>query len=160
MVRVKPIIVAGLGNPLMSDDGIGIRIVQILSRKKNDFPTVEFRDIGLSVHGVIHAIAHRKTAILVDCAFMGESPGVIRRFETKDVVSKHSRSPMDIHGADLFDIITLSRRLGECPSHVIIFAIEPADVSPGQSLSPDLENRLVTYCSLVAEELKRYISIT
>jgi len=157
---MKSIVVVGLGNPLMSDDGVGIRIIHSLSQRKNEFPHVEFRDIGAAVHGVIHAIAHRRTAILVDCAFMGEPPGTIRRFETGDVVSKHMKHPTDLHGADLFDIIALSRRLGECPPDVVIFAVEPVNVSPGHSLSPELENRLEEYTLMIATELEKVPSTT
>lgn len=149
---MNPIVVIGLGNLLMSDEGIGIHVLRALAARPGDLPGVDLVDAGASGMSALHAMAHRRKAILVDCAFMGEEPGAVRRFTPSEVASRKELAGFSLHEGDLLDAIDLSRRLGECPEQIVIFGIQPEHVGPGEKLSPALRRRLDEYARMVRSE--------
>lgn len=149
----KSSIVLGLGNPLMSDEGIGVRIVERLQKRATQFPEVEFLDAGTGGMNVLHLIANRKKAIIVDCALMGQAPGTICRFAPDDVKSVKQVSHFSLHDVDILKVLELSRQLDECPPEVIIFGIEPEKVEQGTTLSLILAARMGEYVQLVGNSL-------
>jgi hydrogenase maturation protease len=151
---VKPVVVIGLGNPLMSDEGVGVHVIRELSARAGEFPGIEFLDAGTSGMVALHAMAGRRKAVFVDCARMGGSPGTIRRFRPDDVASRKVLSGLSLHEGDLMSIIELSRRIGECPADVVIFGVEPECFDPVQELSPALASRLAAYVEQIVSELK------
>jgi len=145
-------IVIGLGNPLMGDDGIGIRLVNDLAVEFAG-DAVEFADAGTSGMCVLHLIAGRKKAFLIDCALMNADPGTIRRFTPDDITARNILAHLSNHEGSLLEILDLSRRLGELPEEVVIFGIEPVRVSPGEYLSPTLAEQLDYYRQFIGKEL-------
>ena len=152
---MKPILIICLGNPLMRDEGIGIRLASELLVHLADNPHVEVMDLGTGGFSVMHAIVGREKIIFVDCAIMGQAPGLIHRFTPEQVSSKKLRMRYSLHEGDLLNTIDLSRRLGECPEDLVIFGIEPKEISDGQGLTSELENNIQQYVQTILKELDR-----
>ena len=72
---MKNIVVVGIGNILKTDEGIGVRILRELCKCDDEFPSIDFVDLGSGGMGLLHVIAHRKKAVIIDCAFMESLPG-------------------------------------------------------------------------------------
>ncbi len=149
----KETLVAGLGNLMMSDEGIGPRVVERLMANAGRFPQVDFVEPGSSLIGVVHALAGRRKAILIDCVIMGEPPGTMRRFSPDEVVSVKEMKNLSLHEGDLLSALELSRGLGEYPGEVAIFGIQPESMAPGDRLSKALQERLESYAEMVLREL-------
>ncbi|MFC1965654.1 hydrogenase maturation protease [Chloroflexota bacterium] len=149
----KDIVVGGLGNTLMSDEGIGIHVLHEVMACPECPDNVEFVELGSSAMNVVHAIAGRQKAVLIDCAFMGESAGTIRRFTLDEVTSTKTMTHLSLHEGDLLGALELSRRLGEYPQNVIIFGIQPESITQGEHLSSPLQERLAAYATTVLQEL-------
>jgi hydrogenase maturation protease len=149
----KGIVVVGLGNTLMTDEGIGIHILRQLMSCSERLTHVDLVEAGSSTMAVVHAIAGRQKAILIDCARMGEAPGTIRRFTPDDVVSTKTLPGLSLHEGDLLSALELSHKLGEHPQQVVIFGIQPETIGPGEGLSPTLRQRLQEYVGAVGPEL-------
>jgi hydrogenase maturation protease len=137
----------------MSDEGIGVRVVQRLAGEARRFPGAEFVDAGAAGMKLLHIMSGREKVVVVDCAFMGEEAGTIRRFVPNEVRSGKTLAGFSLHEGDVLSIIHLARRLDEHPPDVVIFGIEPRDVSPGERLSPGLEERLDSYVARIGDEL-------
>ncbi len=150
---MKPVLVAGLGNPLMRDEGVGIRIVEMLAARDQDFPRAEFVDLGTGGLDVLHAMSGREKAVFIDCAFMGASPGEVRKFDPQQVTSVKAGPGASAHHGDLLRTIEIAGCLGDRPDRIVIFGIEPKCVAPGEELSQELEARLAEYVQAVAQEL-------
>ncbi len=150
---MRPVVVISLGNPLMSDEGIGPRVLELLAAEAGRFPGVDFVDAGTSLLGAVHSMAGRRKAVLVDCAVMGAEPGALRRFTPAEVASRKSSPGFSLHEGDLLSAIDLSRRLGECPPEIVLFGIQPASMEMGERLSPVLEARLGDYAAAIRTEL-------
>ena len=150
---MKPTLIICLGNPLMKDEGIGIRMASELMVHLTDNPHVEVMDLGTGGLSVMHAIDGREKIIFVDCAIMGQTPGLIYRFTPEQVSSKKIRMRYSLHEGDLLNTIELARRLGQCPDDIVIFGIEPKEVSDGQGLTSELENNIPQYVQTILKEL-------
>ena len=81
----KTVIVIGLGNTLMSDEGVGVRVLQQLFDFAGRFPRVDFVDAGTAGVSILHLIRGKDKAIFIDCAKMGDEPGVIRKFTPQEI---------------------------------------------------------------------------
>jgi hydrogenase maturation protease len=152
------ILVAGLGNILMSDDGIGPYLVCKTRDLSPELPDVEFVDAGSGGMALLHLIACRDKVILIDCAKMGKKPGTIKRFTPDDVLSTKSLSHFSLHETDVLKILAMSVQLGECPGEVVIFGIEPACIEPGRNLSDELLKNQKHYIELIRDEIDNSIN--
>lgn len=152
-MRRKDIVVGGLGNPLMADEGIGLYVVREFMARSAHFGHADFIELGTSLMNVVHMIADRQKAILIDCACMDEPAGTIRRFSPDEVISTKSLAHFSLHEGDLLGALELSQRLGEHPREVVIFGIQPENMEMGDSLSPMLQERLKDYVEVVGQEL-------
>ena len=145
------VVVIGLGNLLLSDEGIGIHLIRKLSEHQDKFPSVEFIDAGTGGMTVLHLIANRKKAVIIDCVKMGKKPGAIKQFEPADVQTVKKMTHFSLHEADILRIIELSRQLGECPDQIVIFGIEPESLELGQNLSKTLSDRIDLYIDTISK---------
>jgi hydrogenase maturation protease len=150
----KPTVVLGLGNPLMADEGIGVDLVERLAQEAARYPLVDFIDAGTGGMSVLHLIEGRRKAILIDCAYMDEAPGTIRRFTPDAVRSTKVLAHQSLHEADLLRILALAERLGQLPEKVTIFGIQPEVVQVGQGLSDVLLDRVNHYLVEIRSELE------
>jgi hydrogenase maturation protease len=149
----KDVVVIGLGNVLLSDEGIGVHLVRRLSNQRDKFHLVDFVDAGSAGMNLLHLIANRKKAVIIDCAKMGSKPGTIRRFAPDEVQSVKQLSHYSLHEADILKVIALSKQLGECPAEVVFFGIEPESIEPGQNLSKTLFAKIDAYAAEIRKEL-------
>lgn len=149
---MKPVAVIGLGNPLMTDEGVGVRVVEALQKNGALLPEVDVLDLGTAGLTILHYLGGRDKVIFVDCALMGEHPGAFRRFTPEEVNTRKVRTRLSLHEGDLLHTLSLARQLGECPGSVVVFGIEPQSVEMGEGLSPPLRERFDEYVEVVAKE--------
>ena len=149
----RPIVVLGLGNPLMGDEGVGVALVQSLALRGAEYPGVDFVDAGTGGLAVVHQLDGRTKAIFVDCAFMGQTPGTIRRFTQSQVASIKPLSGLSAHEGDLLRVLGMAESLGQLPAETVFFGIEPERVAPGTGLSACLAGRWPEYVELISMEL-------
>jgi hydrogenase maturation protease len=150
----KPVVVLGLGNPLAADEGIGVYLVERLMESADRYPGVDFIDAGTGGLSILYQIEERRKAIVIDCAFMDQPPGTIRRFTPDEVESRKVLAHQSLHEADLMHIIALGRQLGQAPGEIVIFGIQPERIEPGPGLSRTLRERIDEYLSTILHELE------
>ena len=150
---MRSTLVICLGNPLMRDEGIGTRLGSELSKRLADDSDVEVLDLGTGGLAVMHAITGRRRVVFVDCAIMGEAPGTIRCFTPDEVRSTRAQTRYSLHEGDLLNALELSRRMGECPDDIVILGIQPKEVTDGQGLTRDLENKIGEYVKTILGQI-------
>jgi hydrogenase maturation protease len=149
----KDVVVIGLGNMLMSDEGIGAHLVQKLSNLRGKFPNVDFIDAGTGGMNVLYMLENRRKAVIIDCANMDLRPGDIRKFTPAHVQSTKALAHYSLHEQDLLQIINLAKKLDKCPKNIIIFGIQPETTGFGSNLSKKLLDKIDDYISLICGEL-------
>ena len=147
------IVVLGLGNPLMSDEGVAIEIVEALSDQADQFEGVDFIDAGCGGMTLLTYLEGRDKAIIIDCAFMETEPGTIKRFRPDDVTSVKELSHHSLHEVDILNVIKLAEQMGSCPEEIVFFGIEPQSVQQQQYLTALLEQKLPEYIETIKQEI-------
>jgi hydrogenase maturation protease len=150
---MKDTVVIGLGNPLLADEGIGIYLLEKL-QERYECRGLALHDLGTAAISVLHAIANKKKAVIIDCAFMGEEPGTMIRFGKNEVRSLKHIQGLSLHEGDLLSTLALSESLGESPENLVLFGIEPASIALGGGISGALLRRVDRYLNLLAAELE------
>jgi hydrogenase maturation protease len=146
--------VIGFGSPLMKDEGVGPRIIAELEARSEGNDQVELLDLGTAGFSALHAFEGRERVLVVDCAYMGEAPGTLRRFTPDQVRTLKPDIRASLHEGDLMRTLDLAASLGQAPGEVLLFGVEPACVEPGLELSPELEARVPDYVDAVCRELR------
>jgi hydrogenase maturation protease len=146
-------VVIGVGNLLFTDEGIGVHVVRRLEREGAGRENAEFIEAGTGGMKLVHLLAGRRKAVLVDCAFMGEAPGTLRRFTPEEARSVKRLPGFSAHEGDLLAVLDVCRRMGDCPAQVVILGIEPETVQPGTDLSACLAARIEEYAAAVLREI-------
>ncbi len=150
---MRPVLVLGIGNLLMRDDAVGVIVAQRLTGLPAVAAVADVIDGGTMGVGLIHLLEGRTKVIIIDCAYMGKSPGYMHRMELKDLVSAKHASILSGHQVDLIAILRMAAVIGSLPREVVLFGIEPKKVAPGMGLSDELEAKLDYYVSSVAHEV-------
>ena len=135
-------LVLGIGNPILSDDGVGIHVARLLKKKELPDTTVEeLAASGLELLDVI--LGYDKVVIIDAIQTRRGRPGQLHILEERDFEkSIHGSSP---HGINIATALALGRRLvpDKMPKEVVFFAIEADDlVNVGEKLTPMVEKAL------------------
>lgn len=150
----KQIIVLGVGNALMRDDGIGIHVVHALGQAYDLPRTVRLIDGGLAGMAWLEEMTAAVRLLLVDAAHGDQPPGTIYRLTPEDLAARRgpTLSPHEIGVAEILD---MARMMGRLPS-TVIFGVQPLVTDePGCELSVPLQNALPKVVRAVADELQR-----
>lgn len=144
--RVKPeddkargfmISIIGVGNFLMSDEGVGIHAVTNLREIK--WPDgVEVLDGGTAGVALLHIIDGKDKVIIIDCADFGGHAGEIRVINPDDLV-RDERAEISLHATDLLSVLEMAKSTITYPKKVIIIGIQPEKIEMGTTLSPGVE---------------------
>jgi len=136
------ILVAGVGNRLMGDDGFGLRVVELLSSRSLP-ENVDLKDLGTSGITATMEIEGYDLVIFLDSMKMAGDPGTIRQVE----VDVHDMTEQDVlglteislHEAGLEELIMFSKAIGTIPPRIILIGCKPKIILPGIELSDEVE---------------------
>ena len=125
----KRILVAGIGNLFLGDDGFGVEVVRRLAGR--ELPEdVEVADFGIRGMDLIYALQDDyEVVIFVDAAPRGEEPGTVYLLEPE--IEEDGEVVLDTHGMDPVKVIKLSRTLGARPGRTLVVGCEPEVVIGG-----------------------------
>ena len=147
------ILILGVGNILLKDEGVGVRAVERLQRDYKFPPNVEIIDGGTAGFGLIDLLEGAEHLIIVDAVQGNDEPGSLYRFKFEDMPSSISKK-FSPHQIGILETLTLKKMLGKIPDTTII-AIQPKDCSNwGTELTPEIEKKIPNMVNLVIEELK------
>jgi hydrogenase maturation protease len=130
------VLVAGIGNVFLSDDGFGVEVVERL--KTTPLPAgVEVLDVGIRAMHLAYQILNGYDLVLaVDAVTRGGAPGTLYLIEP-DLTA--APPPTSGHGFDLRGVFAMVRALGGTLGRVLVVGCEPAQLSEGVGLSPAVE---------------------
>ncbi len=160
MSRGEPnILVAGVGNELRGDDGIGPRVVRKLLEGPLP-PNVEVIDFGERLYDLLLKLKGYDVAIVVDALDLGGTPGELY------VVEPNPRSEevkglaaLNLHEADLRGMIALGKELDSIPDNLHIVGCQPHDTRQRVGLSELVEGRVDDVVRLIESLLRVYTEI-
>ncbi|MEZ4646079.1 MAG: hydrogenase maturation protease [Chloroflexota bacterium] len=158
-------LVVGLGNPILTDDGVGVRVAYEIEQRLSSEAQKAIHVIEASVGGLrlMEMMVGYDKAIIIDALFgqNGETPGKIRRLTLADLralsPTQHSASA---HDTTLITALDSGREMGlHLPQDVVIYAITVANVLDfSEEMTPEVAATVPQVATAVLAELaKDYI---
>ncbi|HEX4253793.1 MAG TPA: hydrogenase maturation protease [Streptosporangiaceae bacterium] len=149
------VLVAGVGNIFLGDDGFGVEVARRLTERP--LPDgVQVGDYGTSGMHLAYDLADHgyETTILVDAAPRGETPGTLTVLEVRsedraDLASAGGPQLFNGHGMQPEVVLGVLDMLGAEPGRILVVACEPASAEPGMSLSAPVEAAVTEAVALV-----------
>lgn len=145
------IVVIGLGNLYLGDDGIGIRVARALKEMnlREDVSVLEHAEMDLSI---IEMFQGASKLIIIDSVKGGKKPGTVSQYTLTSRKGDLDRLS-NLHSLKLTDIIDLAISAGTLTCPIIMIGVEPKNVSLGEGLSPEVERALPKAVEAVIREL-------
>jgi hydrogenase maturation protease len=146
------IVVLGVGNILLSDEGIGVRAIEKLQQDYDLPPEVVVIDGGTTGMEMLEDLSNADHIVIIDAVRSGRAPASIVRLagEQVPVFFKTKLSP---HQIGLSDVLATLEFIGEQPGGVTVIGVEPVSLDTSMSLSPQVEARLPELMDLLVTEL-------
>lgn len=146
------IVVIGLGNVFMRDDGIGIHVATELRRHNlgRDVLVYDYQEMDLSL---LEYFQGASKVVVVDALKSGKPPGTVSKYLIATRQGPLLQLP-NLHGLQLFDLFDLANQAGLLSSPVVIVGVEPKDCSLGEEMSEELVTALPRAVGEVIKELR------
>ena len=149
-------VVLGVGNVMMSDDGVGPKLIEHFDEKCSEELGFGLIDIGQDSFKLLHLCEGTiERMLVVDCARMGLTPGSHRLFTPEEVVTAKEVGGFSVHGGDVMRVIATARSLGYPVPRIRILGIEPYSMEQGMELSPLMQQNLPVYLQIIQDEMKK-----
>jgi hydrogenase maturation protease len=151
----------GLGNPILSDDAVGWRVVQEVEKalRANRPCGLEIDCLSLGGLSLMERLVGAERAILVDAIQTKDGvPGTTYRLSLDDLSDNlPTFNTTAIHDASLPAALEMGRSLGAClPEEIVIIAVEAVELWEfGETLTPAVEAGVLPAAHLVLQEIER-----
>jgi hydrogenase maturation protease len=151
---IASILVLGLGNILLSDEGVGVRIVEALDASHELPDEVESLDGGTSGMELLDMVAGRDCLIVADAVNAAGPAGRVIRLENDDIrmLFETRFSP---HQLGLSDMLAALRLIDEAPRRVVVIGVVPENLKTGLDLSPAAAGGRDVAVAMIVDELTR-----
>ena len=157
MAVKKKIIVVGVGNILMSDEGLGVKAVELLQKSARD-ENIKIIDAGTSLQRALTLTEGFEKMLIIDAVKAGKPAGSIQRF-TLEELEQGKTGPMklmlSLHEIDVPKAIAMERLVAKLPEEIIFFGMEPEKIAPGMELSRVVEENMIALISEIQRELEK-----
>lgn len=149
------ILVLGIGNLIMSDDGVGIKVIHHLQERYRFPEEVELMDGGTLGLDILPYLENVDRLLIVDAMETGDVPGTLARITGDDIpiVMSTKLSP---HQMGLKDLLAVATLLGHRPPEMVLFGIQPDVIDLGLDLSPPVSARFGNLVQMVLTELENW----
>lgn len=149
------IVVLGVGNILLTDEGVGVRVVEALGERYRLPPEVELIDGGTCGMEFLEQLENLDALIVVDCVRCHQPPAtpVLLTGEQVPVFFKTKLSP---HQVGLCDVLASLELTGRAPRETVIVGMQPVSMELGMELSPEVAARMPELLAMTVAELRRF----
>ena len=157
-ISASQILVLGIGNTLLADDGVGVRIVESL-RGDPDMAERMLIDGGTLSFSLLSHLEDAQAMLVVDAADLEEAAGTVRVFESgeMDRFIRRTRG-RSVHEVGLADLMDMARLHGCLPSRRALICVQPERIDWGEMLSATVQAATPHACRQIRELVCRWAS--
>ena len=146
--------VLGLGNPLLGDEGVGLRALEALASAADLPPSVELVDGGTAGLSLVPLLLSADRVLVLDALCAGRPPGTVLRLDGAEL-GRVAFGKISPHEVGLDDVLAASRLSGG-PREVVVLGIEPESLDLGVGLSAPVENAVGALVSAALRQLREW----
>ena len=151
-------LVLGIGNSLLSDEGLGIRMLDYLRRHFPELPNVTYLDGGTLSFTLAPWIEEADRLIVIDAAELKAAPGTIKVFEGEEMDRFSCKTKRSVHEVSLGDLLAIAHLTGFLPENRILLAIQPQKIDWGTCLSNPVKRALPLAAERITRQLHEWSS--
>ena len=145
-------LILGVGNLLMADDGVGIRVIERIEATRTLPEDVQTLDGGTCGLDLLHFLEGVEELIVVDAADFGLPAGTIQRLEG-DAVPAFLAKKISPHEINLPELLFSAKLVGIYPLRVVVLGIQPQTIEVGLELSPAVAAQVDVLADRVLSEI-------
>ena len=150
--KLHQITILGVGNILLSDEGVGVRVVEYLAQRYEFGDNVQMVDGGVLGVRLMGVIGNTDYLIVVDAVSNRGAPGTLYRL-ADDQVPRRVLAKQSMHQLDLPEVLALCSTIDKNPQ-VVVVGIEPQDITTmGIELTPAIAAKVPELAAMVLSEL-------
>jgi hydrogenase maturation protease len=145
------VVVIGIGNVVLSDDGLGVRAVRRL-RERHDVAGVDVVEGGTAGLLLLPRLADAQRVIVVDAIDVGARPGTLVRLDGDDWEQAFATG-MTVHDVGLADLLRAARLSGAWPRELVLHGAQPGSTAVGTELTAAIAACLDPLVDRISAEL-------
>jgi hydrogenase maturation protease len=143
-------LVLAIGNTLLSDEGIGIHVLDYLRAHHPPPAGVEYLDGGTLSFTLAASIEEADNLIVVDAARLGAAPGSVKQFVDAEMDHFLGTSKRSVHEVGLIDLLTAARLTERLPTRRALVGVEPEKLDWGENPTDRVAQAIPRAAAMVA----------
>ncbi len=155
MLREPTVTILGLGNILMSDEGVGVHTVNEFERRYEAPDHVEIVDGGAAGLDLIPFIEGREMVLMVDAVNFDAAPGHIGILENDEIPARITEKA-SLHHLGLMDVLSIVRMSGNYPRRLCLIGIQPRSLELGLDLTPEIWDKKDALIERIVAKLREW----
>ncbi len=153
-----PVLVLGVGNVLLGDDGVGPALLRMVGQRYAPVLDVECVDGGTQGLALLGYLAQRTTLVLLDAYSSGKASGEVTILNKSELLAASARRASTSHEGNVGELLAVAQLVGELPEQVFLVGIEPERVRTGLGLSSSVEAALPAAYARACEIIGQAVS--
>ena len=155
---MKKLLVLGVGNTLLMDEGIGVHaIYEFWKEKENwDETLVDFIDGGTFTQDLFYLFEEYENILVLDIVRADHEPGTSFSLE-EDQLRKEEKQMLSLHDVDLLDSLGMAQVRGHRP-YLRVIGIEPKQIDWGTELTPTLAKAFPSFLEITRKHIKEILA--
>jgi len=149
----KPILVLGVGNTLLKDEGVGVLVARRL--QEMDLPdNVEVLEGGVLGFDLLDHMEEREKIVVIDAVDGDGEPGAVYRMTRAEIDEGNSRCMTSLHEVDLPQVFSTADLMGIQIEPMVLIGIQPKAIEMGyDEVTPEVEAAMPKAIELVLKEV-------
>jgi len=148
-------LVLGVGNKLMSDEGVGVHVIERLAEKYKLPEEVQVLDGGTLGLDLLYYLEGIENLLIVDAAETGKEAGTMVRLQDDEVPAFMSIK-ISPHQMGVPDMLAAAKMMDRYPKRLVLWGIQPQLITLGLDLSPVLASKVDSLTDNLADELRAW----
>jgi hydrogenase maturation protease len=150
-----PTLILGIGNLVMTDDGVGVRVINHLQERYRFPENIDIIDGGTLGLEILPYLEGVQRLIIVDAVETGGSPGTLVRL-SGDEINVAFRTMLSPHQVGLQDLLLVAGLQGFAPEEMCLLGVQPAEICMGTELTPAVLEQVENLVDGVLHELSTW----
>jgi len=157
------ILVLGLGNILLKDEGVGVHVAEELQKRStfSESANVEVIDGGTAGLDILLSQRASYKLVVVDAIRSGKKAGTIYKLRLKageknklaQIFGRGKGAKISLHQVGLIEALAAAEKLNCAPAEVVIIGVEPEEISSGLELTEQVSQKIPEIVKAVLEEI-------
>lgn len=156
-MRTNQTLILGIGNTLLTDEGVGVHVINSLQSDSADDQDITYVDGGTLSFTLADPIESCDRLIVVDASEINAKPGSVRVFENEDmdhfITTGNKKS---VHEVGLVDVMSIALLAGNLPAKRALIGIQPDSMDWGSEPTQVVQEAIPVACQQVRELLQRW----